>query len=170
MECRERTWLALAGLAMLCLACAPAVLADQGEAKGSVGMEAYGVDPAAVLGNRWGMDVRDGFNRPVSRARLERDLKAASAQAAAQGSITSSLPHAKAAILLWELLPLIEDCLRAVLPSFALSAPAGPVPKPPKLLLALLAACGLSLSASVVRPPRPAAAPVICKSPAILRC
>lgn len=157
---------------MLCLACAPAVLADQGavEVRGSVGMDAYGVDPAAALGNRWGIDIRDGFNRPVSRARLERDLKAASAQAAVQGSITSSLPHARAAALLRELLPLLEDCLRAFLPAFALSAPAGPVPKPPKLLLALLSICGLSLSASVVRPPRPAAAPAICKSPAVLRC
>ncbi|MBI5624533.1 MAG: hypothetical protein HY924_12205 [Elusimicrobia bacterium] len=164
MGCRRRTWMTLAGVGLLCLAVVPAGYSE-------VGMDAMGVDPAAVLADRWGLDVRDEINRPVSRARLEADLKSAAARSAAQDAVTSTLPHASAAALLRELLPRVEAWLRGFLPSLGFStAAAGPVPKPPKLLPLGLVFCVLTLSVAVVRSRLLTAAPAISKAPAILRC
>lgn len=134
-------------------------------------MEASGVDPSAVLEDRWGLDVRDSLNRPVSRARLEADLKYAAAQAAAEGSFASKLPHARAATLLMELLPAVDAWLRTFLPrqSSGVAAAAG-VPKPPRLGPLVLLCAFLALS--TIAPRRPAPCPVVHapQSPAILRC
>lgn len=63
-----------------------------------IGFEAVGVDVRAAL--RGGLDVRDAFNRPVSRELIERRIAGAAA-AADPGAAMSRLPLAQA---LWSLI------------------------------------------------------------------
>lgn len=162
-----RTGSALLALAAFCFLAVPPCRAGDG-----VGMEALGVDPsAAVQADRWGLDIRDALNRPVSAARLEADLKSAAAQAAASASFDSTLPHARAAVLLREFLPAVEDVLRSILPGLCVStAAAAGVPKPPRLfpILAALVLFTLLPAASLRLQQEPTGAASRC--PAILRC
>ncbi|MBI4678610.1 MAG: hypothetical protein HY748_13615 [Elusimicrobia bacterium] len=145
--------------------------AGVGMEAGGVGMEASGVSPWAALSDRWGLDLRDEQNRPVSRSRLERDLKLAAAQASADGSYASKLPHARAATLLMELLPAVDSWLRNLLPSrSSASASAAVVPKPPRIMLVALAAAFLALSSVVARRSQPRTVGSASKAPAVLRC
>lgn len=85
-------------------------------ANGAVGLEARGVDPWASLRNRWGLDVRDEMNRPVSAAIIEAGLKAASASAAQETAFASRLPSAGLHIRLAEMLAALKDMLKPVSP------------------------------------------------------
>jgi hypothetical protein len=91
---------------------APDALADE------VGMEAQGVSPWAALHNRWGLDVRDAQNRPVSARLIERQLKRASAKAAADADYSSRLPGAQAFTLARELLAPVGALLRSLMGDF----------------------------------------------------
>lgn len=85
-------------------------------AEEGIGVEARGVSPwAALSGASRGLDVRDAFNRPVSRAAVERDLKRLSAQTAAANAYASRLPRAREVLPVLELLAALRASLRSAL-------------------------------------------------------
>ncbi len=73
-----------------------------------VGLEAQGVDPWAALHSR-DLDVRDAFNRPVSRRLIEGQIKAASSGARDSVSFFSRLPKARSVLVSLERM-LIASC------------------------------------------------------------
>lgn len=141
------------------------------DSQAKVGMEARGVSPWHVLNDRWGLDVRDASNRPVSARQLEKELKLAAAGAAAENAYASKLPRASAAILMLELLSAVEASLRPWLPrrSVAAASAAG-VPKSPRLAAALLALAFIPIVSAVLRASCPENLAVPSRIPSPLRC
>lgn len=68
----------------------------------AVGLEAQGIDPWQALHNFQGLDVRDELGRPVSAVLIESQLKSRSAAQASESAWSSSLPEARAALLVLE--------------------------------------------------------------------
>ena len=104
---------------------AAAMLAAAGHgvaaAEQAVGLQAQGVDPMAALHNAAGLDVRDELGRPVSAEVIAKELKAASAQAAAASAFTSRLPQAKAVTYMLELLKVARAAFRLPWPGLRLA-------------------------------------------------
>ena len=96
-----------AAAALLAVAFVPApAFAEQ-----AVGLEAQGVDPWAALRNGQGLYVRDELGRPVSAQIIERQLRPASAAAAAASAELSRLPKAKVIFRLMEFLSSLTGSL-----------------------------------------------------------
>ncbi len=143
-------------------------------AEEGVGVEARGVSPwAALSGASRGLDVRDAFNRPVSRTAVERDLKRLSVQTAAANAYASRLPRAREVLPLLEMLAEIRaslrSALRAGLPSVVWALAPSRVEL--KIVLALVLLAGV-----LYAPALPALAAAACPRPAsgarlkVLRC
>lgn len=163
----------LARLAMLAAAfCCSPVPQARAVFASEVGIEARGVLPWVVLNNRWKLDVRDESNRPVSARRLERDLKSAAAQAAAQCSFASRLPYAKAVARFLEFFPAAAAFLFDSLPGRPMraAASAASVPRPPRIMLVALAAALCSMSTFLLREARPEREGSASRLPLVLRC
>ena len=157
----------IAGLLLAALTAG--VNADEG-----LGIEARGVSPwAALSGSSRGLDLRDAFNRPVSRAAVERDLKRLSVQTAAANAYASRLPRAREVLPLLEMLAEIRASLRSAL-SAGLPAVVwalAPSRVELKIVLALVLLAGVLFA-----PALPALAAAACPRPAsgarlkVLRC
>ncbi len=108
---------------------------DIAAAEGEIGLEAQGVSPWSALRNRWKLDVRDEMNRPVSGRIIERQLKAAAAQAAAETAL-SPLPEARRVVQVLEVFAGWTLALRAPPPRPGPRAPAAAgASRPPQLPL-----------------------------------
>lgn len=161
-----RTRTALAVLVMAAVLWPAAALAG-----GEVGLEARGVDPWASLRNRWGLDVRDEMNRPVSARQIESQLKAASALAAQQTSFVSRLPSASLHIRLAEMLAALKDIIKPLVPSGGKHEVwALPVPGIVRLILLLLPVVSPLTSSAPAGTARAEATASRSRLPLVLRC
>ncbi len=137
----------------------------------AVGVEARGIDPLAALRNRWGLDLRDAQGRPVSPGVMARELKKASAHAAADSTYASKLPRARGAALFFELLEALGLSLKPPplpLPTVSRAQPLNL--RPPRIMVFILF---LGLVASVCRPSRRPAVSYLhsaSRAPMVLRC
>jgi hypothetical protein len=68
-----------------------------------VGLEAQGLDAQAALESPADLDLRDELGRPVCPKLVEKQLKAAAAEAAAEAAFSSRLPQARFVVGLLEL-------------------------------------------------------------------
>lgn len=154
--------------AMMALAAACLALPASAELQ-PVGLEAQGVDVRASL--RTDLDVRDVFNRPVSRTLVERQL-AGGREAADPSRYVSRLPMVQA---LWDALNrvLLGVGLRGGRPWPRRLVPQGSplrAPKPDPKLLAVFAALAAALLHSLRPKPAVIQAAPASGRPRILRC
>lgn len=155
-------------LALACLALLAGAPERAAAEPAPVGLAAVGVDPRAAL--RPGLDVRDAFNRPVTREAVERELDVA-AEGSDRGAQVSALPRAAE---LWGFLDRILSgfSLRGGAPSGTPADHSGLpwLPKPVALILVAVSA----LASLLPRPhPLPSTSVVPATGlgiPLVLRC
>lgn len=173
----EGGWIRTAALAaaLAVAACwAPAAALAQSAAAGlgHVGLEARGIDAWTALRYCDRLDVRDAFNRPVSRALIEREARAASAEAALAASV-SRLPFFPAVARSLESLVSLASCLRggnrAPAPPAVAALPWSLRPQPRLLLAALFAFLLASSLPPLSERACAARRPGSCR-PVVLRC
>ena len=109
-ETNARKLWVLLGLLALCFAAALPLFADTG---GAASPEGAGFETVlGALKGSEGLEVRDEINRPVSRARVERDVRAGAVAMLRQGASYSRESALRALLDSLERLDLMRDAVR----------------------------------------------------------